>query len=204
MGAQSRAVADRIAGSIKGGGHSVSLEGINYPQDNSSIFDFLMKNWLKPQDAIDNLVNEGALVSALVNRRHGECPNSKIALVAYSEGAWIVHSGATALMPMVNVTILLADPMHQPDATYNRDPFNQHGGGIFIGSSPSDPIQAGPGARVGSYCLNGDLVCEGLNPNPFALAGAIGRHGEYSANSDGVADAAAGFATFWLSHDLHT
>jgi hypothetical protein len=194
IGAQNRAVADRLAVKLRSEGHSVTIEPILYAQEHVPTIDFFYHAWEAPNDQF--YVYNQRIINALIDKRRNECPLSKLAIIAYSEGAWHVHSYAGSIIPIANVTILLGDLLHRPTVDYNRQPSDHSAGGRLLIPSEPDPIPPDRWSRVGSYCLPHDIACT----NDLS----IDAHQGYKDDTNGVASAAADFALTVLNRDLLT
>lgn len=103
----------------------------------------------------------GPTMASLVKQSISQCPNSKIALSGYSQGAMVVHNAVAQQgvdASKVGAVVLFGDP------------FN----GQSVGSVPS--------SKVLEICASGDQVCNGSGT--FAITQA---HLSYGNNADQAA-----------------
>ncbi len=91
------------------------------------------------------------------------CPDSRFALVGFSQGAHVVHTAAlgvpAGLARRVALVAMIADPTHNPDDriaqwSYAERPTTGHG---RLGPGPAIPADL---SRVAiSFCVAGDAIC---------------------------------------------
>ncbi|PWW77665.1 Carbohydrate Esterase Family 5 protein [Tuber magnatum] len=107
----------------------VIVQGVNYPAD---ILGYL-------QGGSDSGASD---MADLVGRAASQCPDSKIVLSGFSQGAQVTHKAAkkipTSLQPKVAAIVLFGDP---------------NNGAAFPGTL---------NANVKTFCHEGDLICHGL------------------------------------------
>ncbi|KAK0313951.1 hypothetical protein LTR91_011582 [Friedmanniomyces endolithicus] len=98
----------------------------------------------------------GPVMAALAQKALKNCPNTKIALSGYSQGAMVVHVAASSLGSDISSAVLYGDPeLHTASS---------------VGSLPA--------SRVKEFCASGDGVCE---TGGFAITAA---HLSYTTSSD--------------------
>ncbi|KOS17221.1 Cutinase [Escovopsis weberi] len=121
-------VAPFVARSIQEnlGRRTLAVKGLTYP---ASVVDYLTGS--KPN---------GVLLANMINTTIAQCPNTKIVVGGYSQGAMVVHNAAAALdaatMAHVSAVVLFGDPYsHQPVANIDS-------------------------SRVKVYCNPGDNICD--------------------------------------------
>jgi cutinase len=106
---------------------------------------------------VDNLVQ-------LVKGRAGACPDEKLVLAGYSQGAQVVSTALGRLTPVashVGAVVLFGDPHFDPHSRAAQGTFSPKRHGI-LGLPDHDFPAAFP--HVLSYCKGGDVFCQGL-PN---------------------------------------
>ncbi|KAK0944799.1 hypothetical protein LTR29_003612 [Friedmanniomyces endolithicus] len=105
---------------------------------------------------IDQGRTGGPVMAALAQKALKNCPNTKIALSGYSQGAMVVHVAASSLGSDISSAVLYGDPeLHTASS---------------VGSLPA--------SRVKEFCASGDGVCE---TRGFAITAA---HLSYTTSSD--------------------
>lgn len=106
-----------------------------------------------------------AAVLVQVNR---DCPQSQIAVVAYSQGAHATDSVQflpAAVQKQIKVMTLLGDPIFNPKHTsVNRGTFQAGYSGIWVdplgpGKLPERQFSTAMNGKVASYCIADDPVC---------------------------------------------
>ncbi|KQX74780.1 cutinase family protein [Aeromicrobium sp. Root472D3] len=110
-----------------------------------------------------NTAAGGALALQRLSTLADRCPDSRFALVGFSQGAHVVHTAATsvpsALVPRVVLVAMIADPSHNPDDpiarySYAAEPTPGHG---RLGAGPRIPDDLRRAAI--SFCVAGDAIC---------------------------------------------
>ncbi|KAK1083884.1 hypothetical protein LTR33_002980 [Friedmanniomyces endolithicus] len=105
---------------------------------------------------IDQGRTGGPVMAQLAQKALKNCPNTKIALSGYSQGAMVVHVAASTLGSDISSAVLYGDPeLHTASS---------------VGSLPA--------SRVKEFCASGDGVCE---TGGFAITAA---HLSYTTSSD--------------------
>ncbi|KAI1160830.1 carbohydrate esterase family 5 protein [Nemania serpens] len=116
-----------------GGDGAVAAQGLDYPAD---ILDNLRAGGCDPADV--------ANFDALIARAATECPDAKLVLSGYSQGAALVHAAAKNMTAAVAARVAAA-------VTFG-DTRKEQDGGVIPGIDP---------ARTLILCHDGDLVCDG-------------------------------------------
>jgi hypothetical protein len=140
-------------------------------------------------------------LGAYLRARQRRCPAERLVLIGQSEGAAVVHLALPSIGGQLAGAVLLADPARLAASPYDVIRSTHDGilARVLLGrwtgllGTPRDVVPASMTARVRSYCLPTDPVCD---PSPATeLQGVFGGvHTSYRDNPDGVADMAAGFA----------
>lgn len=141
---------------------TVRLEGIPYRAENAASAAIYQANI---DDGVDRTQ---ARIAELAQR----CPDSRIALIGFSQGAQAVHelaAGAATLSPRIALVAMIADPRRNPDDSI---------GSWTYGKSAPGPGKLGPGPALGStlrdsaisFCATGDEIC---NWPPGGYAGGL-------------------------------
>ena len=194
-------VNDYITPALTANGWSVAHDGIPY----TTI------------DAFSEATNPGSLTTAIQQSRHlivharDECPDSAIMLIGQSEGAAILHQ--MALSVPYAVAVLLGDPLHQPDQSYNWNHLNNNGNGLMYDGwlatwhvltailqleglpGPAKPVPNPVPFPAESFCLSHDPIGGGAGLDRTV-------HTTYRFNVEGVLTAASQFATGIVQGDL--
>lgn len=183
-------------------GRTITAEAVNYPAKDVPA-DAGIGDWLDYMGSVDAGTNAlGAQYAAFT----AQCPDTKVVLAGYSQGAMAVHRNLLALGadPNLAAALLVADgDRHPNDTTVN------------IGSASTDPEKTGGaaqdwpilahapallpaniGVRTISVCDAGDAVCDYDPDADEVSATAVAIHTNYS-----VADADGQMWT-WMVHQL--
>lgn len=183
-------------------GRTITAEAVNYPAKDVPA-DAGIGDWLDYMGSVDAGTNAlGAQYAAFT----AQCPDTKVVLAGYSQGAMAVHRNLLALGadPNLAAALLIADgDRHPNDTTVN------------IGSASTDPEKTGGaaqdwpilahapallpaniGVRTISVCDAGDAVCDYDPDADEVSATAVAIHTNYS-----VADADGQMWT-WMVHQL--
>jgi hypothetical protein len=143
------------------------------------------------------------MLAELIRTRASVCPDIRIGIVGYSQGADVVHqalqtleSSAPASLDKVRAVLLIADPHTDPTARYHfaitlsGERASDRQRGNLLGALPlPHAIQD----RAASLCISGDLVCDAtqvvqhvdlLNMSKVAIE-AIKFHSHSSVHTDG-------------------
>jgi hypothetical protein len=133
-------------------------------------------------EGIDNLVH-------VVKQRASGCPDVKLVLAGYSQGAQVVREALprlTSVASHIGGVALFGDPGFDPHSRAAEGTYSKKSHGL-LGLPPHDFPAAFP--HVVSYCRDGDLVCQGP-PNLIAA------HMHYHPKNT---DQAARMVADWLS-----
>jgi hypothetical protein len=183
-------------------GRTITAEAVEYPAldvpDDPGVLD-----WADFMGSVDaGTAALGGQYASFSQR----CPNTKVVLAGYSQGAMVVHRNLHALAQSPNLTaaLLIADGDRIPDDNT-----------VNIGSAPSDPetvggaaqdwptlahapekLPANVGTRTISVCDAGDAVCD-YDPDADEVSPkAVAIHKSYTA---GASD---GQMWTWMVHQL--
>ncbi|RTE74241.1 hypothetical protein BHE90_011324 [Fusarium euwallaceae] len=133
------------------GSDRLAVQGVEYPADIGGIM---------------NLGSDGGKkMVAIVEQAYKKCPNTKVVLSGYSQGAMLVHNAAKSL-PAATTSKIAAV------VTFG-DPFKSQG------------FQGVPEGRCKVFCRSGDSVCSGS----FVITAA---HLQYGQDAQAAADFVAG------------
>jgi hypothetical protein len=144
------------------------------------------------------------LINALYLLRH-QCPDTKIAVAGYSQGAQVVRetyaelSGANAaddaLLHHTYAIALFGDPHHRPGDPVNVEPETTHENGALWAYPPLPDNLLG---RLRSWCLPGDPICTGFSKIKLAMCVPLSRcpHLRY-------AETATQDAADWMAAMMH-
>jgi hypothetical protein len=163
------------------GSKSVDVYPVNYPAsaDFASGMDFALTVVQGIRDAVDHIQATAA-----------NCPNTRIVLGGFSQGAVVAGFVTSAVVPDGVPTALVPPPM--PPEVAN------HVAAVALFGEPSDNFMRDAGAppvvigplyvpKTISLCADGDTICNGAPPGPPNAA-----HGSYGVN--GMVNQAAAFA----------
>jgi pimeloyl-ACP methyl ester carboxylesterase len=198
-------VTDSLKVRIQSDGHTYKTVGVKYVQNVTSDY----ANLVKPEflASFEQEVQDGLLyLSHVLVQETRACPRERFVIIAHSMGAAIAHVFAE-LDPMAirtDAIVLMGDPDHWPNTAYDRPPGNMGVYGLVAGLlaigpdgvMSHDDMPLGSD-RLASYCLSGDIVCDGSwlasspqSPGSYGLA----IHGRYGQLPE-VRTAAVNFAT---------
>ncbi|KAL9623499.1 MAG: hypothetical protein Q9160_002179 [Pyrenula sp. 1 TL-2023] len=110
------------------GANNIAAQGVNYPAT--------VAGYLAGGDR-----GGAATLASLTNQAASKCPNTKIVLSGYSQGAQVVHLGAALLFQSVANRVAAVVLFGDPD---NGQPFARI-----------------PANKVDTFCAAGDLICAG-------------------------------------------
>jgi Cutinase len=185
-------------------GRTITAEAVEYPAikvpDDPGVLD-----WADFIGSVD--VGKAALegqYAAFTQR----CPNTKVVLSGYSQGAMVVHRNLDALAdsPNLAAALLIADGDRIPgDNTVNIGSATSDeeavGGAAqdwpILAHAPTEKLPANLGTRTISVCDAGDAVCD-YDPDAEeeTTATAVAIHKSYAANTTG------GQMWTWMLHQL--
>jgi Cutinase len=173
-------------------GRTISAEAVNYPAEDVPD-DAGVGDWLDYMGSVDaGTAALGAQYADFTAR----CPESKVVLAGYSQGAMVVHRNLVTIgaNPNMAAALLIADGDRHPDDTT-----------VNIGTASTDPEKTGGaaqdwpilahapailpaniGVRTISVCDAGDAVCD-YDPDAEEVSpAAVAIHTSYTtADSDG-------------------
>lgn len=120
------------------------------------------------------------------------CPTTRLVVTGYSQGA---HSAGDQLAKEpasvtnhIAALVMFGDPRFNPATSYDHGTFDARDHGLAGARDKND--FSSWSSRVGSWCNNGDLVCQGLG-----WGHSTGPHGQYLAKSGDS-------ATSWVARRL--
>jgi hypothetical protein len=119
------------------------------------------------------------------------CPNTKVVLAGYSQGAMVVHRNLKGLAdsPNLGPVLLVADGDRLPnDTTVNMGTVSavpSAGKGVaqdwpILAHAPTEPLPPTVGSRTISVCDLGDIVCDYNSDNEDVSPAAVAVHTSYA------------------------
>ena len=122
------------------------------------------------QAAYDADVATGVrMVQRRLGRLADRCPNSRLGLVGFSEGAQVVHLAAARTARPLALVVLMGDPLRDPDADVRTLTFGTRVTGRGS-NGPGPAFPAGVRRHVVEACVAGDNVC---NVPPTGRVGGV-------------------------------
>ncbi len=205
----------QLRADLAASGRTITAEAVQYPAAPVPL-DGGLKGWL----GFLGSVGDGTKATAAqVKAFTAKCPDTKVVLAGYSQGAMIVHRNLYDLAdnPQVVAALLIADGDRLPvDTTVNMGSAAAAPGvgmGVaqehsFLASANTSKLPPAIGARTVSVCDVGDPVCD-YDPDTSEVSPAeIAIHTSYAPAASGAhawtpklfdivmsSDAPAGFAT---------
>jgi len=183
-------------------GRTITAEAVDYPAkdvpDDAGIGDWL--NYMGSVDA--GTAALGGQYAAFT----AQCPNTKVVMAGYSQGAMVVHRNLAAIGadPNLAASLLIADGDRHPDDTTvnigsaSKDPEKTGGAAQdwpILAHAPAK-LPANVGVRTISVCDAGDAVCDYDPKADKVLPIAVAIHTSYTtADSDGQ-------MWTWMVHQL--
>ena len=183
-------------------GRTITAEAVNYAAEDVPA-DAGVGDWLDYMGSVDTGTNAlGAQYAAFT----AQCPDTKVVLAGYSQGAMVVHRNLAALGadPNLSAALLIADGDRHPDDTT-----------VNIGSASTDPEKTGGaaqdwpilahapeklpaniGVRTISVCDAGDAVCDYDPDADEVSATAVAIHTSYTVGGSN------GQMWTWMVHQL--
>ncbi len=183
-------------------GRTITAEAVNYPATDVPA-DAGIGDWLDYMGSVDAGTNAlGAQYAAFT----AQCPDTKVVLAGYSQGAMAVHRNLLAIGadPNLAAALLIADGDRHPDDTT-----------VNIGSASTDPEKTGGaaqdwpilahapallpaniGVRTISVCDAGDAVCDYDPDADEVSATAVAIHTSYTVSGSN------GQMWTWMVHQL--
>lgn len=175
-----------LASQLQSDGRSITAEAVNYPAvDVPADGDIL--GWAGFMSSVD--AGAAALASQYAAFAQ-QCPNTKVVLAGYSQGAMVVHRNLQALAdnPNVAAALLIADGDRLPgDNVMTMGSVTQAadtGKGVaqdwpILAHAPAK-LPLSIGSRTISVCQLGDAVCDYDSTAPAVSATAIAIHTSYA------------------------
>jgi cutinase len=178
-------------------GRTITAEAVQYPAAPVPL-DGGVGGWMDFMDS----VKEGTKATAKQLAAFTEqCPDTKVVLAGYSQGAMVVHRNLKDLAddPQVAAALLIADGDRLPGDTtidlgstavapsVGKGVAQEHS---FLASAPTSKLPATIGARTVSVCDVGDPVCDydaDSSADPLSAA-ALAIHTSYAPASSGAHD----------------
>ena len=151
--------------------------------------------WMDFMDSVEEGTDAAAKQFAAFTQR---CPDTKVVLAGYSQGAMVIHRNLKALAddPHVAAALLIADGDRLPaDTTINLGSTASVPGvgmGVaqehsFLASAPTSPLPSKLGARTISVCDVGDPVCDSDPDASGAVTpAAVAIHTSYAPSASGA------------------
>lgn len=178
-------------------GKTITAEAVRYPAAPVPV-DGGLGGWIDFMDSVE----EGTDATAEQFEAFTEqCPNTKVVLAGYSQGAMVVHRNLYDLAddPHVAAALLIADGDRLPaDTTVNMGtaafmPLAGKGVGkgiaqehSFLASTNTSPLPPSIGAQTISVCDTGDTVCDYDATAPEVPGAGIAIHTAYAPAASGV------------------
>lgn len=173
-------------------GRTITAEAVNYPATDVPP-DAGIGDWLGYMGSVD--AGTAALGTQYADFT-ARCPESKVVLAGYSQGAMVVHRNLAAIgaNPNLSAALLIADGDRHPDdttvniGTASPDPEKTGGAAQdwpILAHAPAI-LPANIGVRTISVCDAGDAVCDYDPDEDEVSATAVAIHTSYDVNdSDG-------------------
>ena len=193
-----------LEGQLQQDGRTITAEAVEYPAidvpEDAGVLD-----WADFIGSVDKgTAALGGQYAAFTQR----CPDTKVVLAGYSQGAMVVHRNLHALAdsPNLAAALLVADGDRIPgDTTINIGSAtagpDDIGGAAqdwpILAHAPTDKLPANLGVRTISVCDAGDPVCD-YDPDAEdeVSAAAVAIHTSYAARTGG------GEMWTWMLHQL--
>jgi hypothetical protein len=174
-------------------GQSITAEAVQYPAAPVPV-DGGLGGWMDFMDSVEDGTEATAAQLEAVTE---QCPQTKVVLAGYSQGAMVIHRNLHDLAddaPVV-AALLIADGDRLPaDTTINMGStavWPSVGKGVaqehsFLASTNTSPLPPAIGARTVSVCDVGDPVCD-YDPEQEAVSPAsIAIHTAYTPAANGA------------------
>jgi cutinase len=182
----------QLRGDLLASGHTIDAEAVQYPAAPVPLKGGL-GGWL---DFLGSVADGSDAVAKQFKAFTERCPDTKVVLAGYSQGAMVVHRNLYDLAddPHVAAALLIADGDRLPvDTTINLGSAvgADRGKGVaqehsFLASTNTSMLPAAIGARTVSVCDAGDPVCD-YDPDATKVSdAAIGIHTAYSPAASGA------------------
>jgi hypothetical protein len=177
LGPQVHAVEQRLAGRLPG--RAIAVHAVQYPAQGVELLA------LDPAAYLAGLEQGVAAVRTELRERAAQCPDERIVLAGYSQGAMVMHravqdlaaAGDTAVLARTDGVVLIADGDRR--RVDNQVDYGSAGRsrGIAYSLRPDSGIRGGrlPASmrtRIHSVCVAFDVVCD-YQPRRHTGAGAV-------------------------------
>lgn len=177
----------QLSADLAASGRTITAEAVQYPAAPVPLAGGL-RGWMNFMDSVDDGTEATA---AQFKAFTAQCPNTKVVLAGYSQGAMVIHRNLADLAddPHVVAALLVADGDRLPtDTTIDMGSTAQAldiGKGVaqehsFLASAPTSKLLAHIGARTVSVCDVGDPVCDYDPDKTDVSAAAIAIHKSYA------------------------
>ena len=183
----------QLSAELAASGKTMTAEAVQYPAAPVPLGGGL-GGWMDFMDSVDDGTDATAEQLEAFTAR---CPQTKVVLAGYSQGAMVVHRNLHDLAddPQIAAALLVADGDRLPgDTTINLGStavLPGPGKGVaqehsFLAGTDTSPLDAAMGARTVSVCDVGDPVCD-HNPDIDEVpASAIAIHTAYAPTEGGL------------------
>lgn len=174
-------------------GKTTTAEAVEYPAVDVPV-DGSIRGWLGFLDSVGNGADSTAKQFASYTE---QCPNTKVVLAGYSQGAMVIHRNLYNLAndPHVVAALLIADGDRLPvDTTVNMGTAARVSGagkGLaqehdILARTNTSPLPKSIGSRTISVCDVGDPVCD-YDPDTSSLSpAALAVHTAYAPTTTGA------------------
>ncbi|WP_179466599.1 cutinase family protein [Mycolicibacterium vinylchloridicum] len=168
-------------------GHTIDAEAVQYPAAPVPLEGGGLSGWLGFLDSVGDGTDATAEQYTAYTER---CPDSKVVLAGYSQGAMVVHRNLYKLAddPRLAAALLIADGDRLPTDTTIKLGSTAVSQGLgegvaqehsFLASTNTSPLPPSIGTRTISVCDVGDPVCD-YDPDSKVTAAAIDIHTAYA------------------------
>lgn len=185
----------QLQAELAASGRTITAEAVQYPAAPVPL-EGGIGGWMDFMDSVEDGTDAAAEQFEAFTER---CPNTKVVLAGYSQGAMVIHRNLHDLAddPHVAAALLIADGDRLPaDTTINMGSTAVAPGlgmGVaqehsFLASAPTSPLPPEIGARTVSVCDVGDPVCDATpDADTDALSpAALDIHTSYAPAASGV------------------
>lgn len=184
----------QLRGDLLASGHTIDAEAVQYPAAPVPLKGGV-GGWL---DFLGSVDDGTEAVATQVEEFTERCPDTKVVLAGYSQGAMVIHRNLYDLAdhPQVAAALLIADgdrlPADTTIALGSAAGTVDRGKGVaqehsFLASTNTSMLPPAIGARTLSVCDAGDPVCDYDPDAPKVSDAAIAIHTAYSPTSGGHA-----------------
>lgn len=172
FGKRTHKVAEAIGAGLPAG-TTVKYEGLDYPAVKFDFFTVFLSDGKGKTQMLNSVAAGRDALRKRINYYASACPASRLALVGYSQGSWVIHEALATYgrnysqTAHVRAVVLLADPANN-GSKYNTVMVNNSGvatgesvskveGSQFVAGNWNPTLQ--DWSRTISFCGNRDLVC---------------------------------------------